>query len=738
MKKRLALLIVLLWTAVLSAQQPATSSLEEWFEAARQGDTETLSRLLDKGVDVNSTTRYNSTALHFAADKGHLEAVRLLLERGADPNVTDSFYSTTPLTWALSKGHREVALLLIDSKAENVAMALTFGIRGSNKALVEAALKSGKLKPSEIRGGMAAAERGKNDEIIELLRAAAEELPPLESYPVDAEKLHSYAGSYTAEAGGTTIEVSAGDGVLIARPPGQPPLTLRPVAEDRFQGVEMTGIEATFFGRAGMVEGVNVLQGSNRMTLRRSDLAEEDTAESSPAEEETDDAPMEDDDSGQQPVVRDEARPWPSFRGPGASGVADGQGVPLQWSVKDDRNILWKTPVDGIANSSPVIWGDRVFVTTAVSTSGDATFRTGLYGDVESVDDLSVHTWKVLCLDLKTGDKIWERVAAEGPPKGKRHLKSSQANPSPATDGKHVAAVFPSEGLYVYDMEGQLLWKKDLGLMDSGWFYDRSYQWGFASSPIIYKDRVIVQVDVHDQSYVAAYRLSDGKQLWRTDRDEIPTWSTPTISTLGERDELITNGTTIRAYNPDNGELLWSLGPNSEIIVGTPVVGQEMVYVTAGYPPVRPIYAVRAGAEGDLTLPEDADSSKDVAWSYDRGGTYMPTPLYYRGLLYLTANNGRLTCYDAQSGERIYRARVSVGGSFSASPIAADGRLYFSAEDGTVTVARAGRKYRELAVNDVGGTLMSTPAVSDGIMVFRTLKHVIAVAEQPASDSSSR
>ncbi|HSR52867.1 MAG TPA: PQQ-binding-like beta-propeller repeat protein [Acidobacteriota bacterium] len=729
MKKLVLTLLFLIAWSPLAAQD--SNGSEKWFEAARQGDVAELERLLDEGADINAVTRYNSTALHFAADKGHLEAVRFLLEKGADTNITDSFYQTTPLTWALSKGHDDIALLLIEKGAENVSMALTFGIRGGKKPLVEAALASGKLEPADIRGALASAEKAEKTEIAALLKEAVADLPPEEdAYSVRQEKLQSYTGRYAAADAGLVVEFKTGEGVLIAQVQGQPPLTLKPVAEDRFEGVEFAGIEIAFFGRGGMVEGFNLKQGSNEMTLRRS----EESASSQPEEaseegDEAEAAMAEDEDASETETVAPAgpAKPWPSFRGPRASGVADGQGAPLEWSVKDDKNVLWKTPVEGIANSSPVIWGSKVFVTTAVSSSGDSTFRTGLYGDVGSVDDLSVHTWKVLCLDLKSGQVLWEKVAAKGPPKGKRHFKSSQANPSPATDGRHLAVVFPSEGLFVYDLEGNLEWKKDLGVMDSGWFYDRSYQWGFASSPILYKDRVIVQVDIHDQSFVAAYRLSDGEELWRTNRDEIPTWSTPTISDLGGSDELITNGTTIRAYDPDSGKQLWSLGPNSEIIVGTPVVGDDLIYVTAGYPPVRPVYAVRPGAEGDLTLPEDTSSSDHVAWSYQRGGTYMPSPVYYRGLLYLTANNGRLTCYDGKTGERLYRARVSVGGSFSASPVAADGRLYFTAEDGTVTVAKAGSKYEELSVNDLGRTVMATPAISDGVMVFRAIGEVIAV-----------
>jgi outer membrane protein assembly factor BamB len=281
--------------------------------------------------------------------------------------------------------------------------------------------------------------------------------------------------------------------------------------------------------------------------------------------------------------------------------------------------------------------------------------------------------------------------------------------------------------LAAYDVNGRLLWKKDLGLIDSGWFFDVTHQWGHSSSPIIYQDSVIVQVDRQKDSFIAAYDLASGKELWRTSRtDEIPTWATPTVVRGKLGDELITNGTKIRAYDPETGKLRWTLGPNSEIAIPTPVAGTDLVYLMGGYAPVRPIYAVRPGASGDISLPKSATSSDAVAWTNGEGA-YIPTPLVYRGLLYALNVNGILTAYDAQTGERIYRARVGAGGAFSASPIAADGRLYFASEDGEVFVAKAGREYVELFKHDMKEVIMATPAISDGLIVVRTNQHVYGI-----------
>ncbi len=220
---------------------------------------------------------------------------------------------------------------------------------------------------------------------------------------------------------------------------------------------------------------------------------------------------------------------WPSFRGRQAKGVAEGYATPTEWSVEDGTNIRWKTPIAGLAHSSPSIWGDRLFVTTAVRTEGDPSLRVGLYGDIASVNEDVVQRWRVYGLDKNTGEILWERTAHEGIPKVKRHPKSTHANPTPATDGEHVVAFFGSEGLYCYDMDGELLWKKDLGVLNSGFFQAPQAQWGFASSPIIHDGRVLVQSDVLEDSFLAAFDIRDGREIWRTERDDVPTWGTPTV-----------------------------------------------------------------------------------------------------------------------------------------------------------------------------------------------------------------
>jgi len=422
------------------------------------------------------------------------------------------------------------------------------------------------------------------------------------------------------------------------------------------------------------------------------------------------------------------AQHWPAFRGANAAGVADGKPTAVKWNAPAGENVAWKTPVPGIAVSSPIVWGDRVFVSTAVGSDATQGIRTGLYGDVEPVTDSSKHTWRLLAIDRKSGKVVWDKVAYEGVPKTKRHPKSSQASATPVTDGRHVIVSFGSQGLYAFDFNGKLLWQKDLGTLNAGWFFDPDYEWGIGSSPIIYKNLVIVQCDIQRNSFLAAFDTETGREVWRTRRDEIPSWSTPTIFEADGRAELVTQATTFtRGYDPMTGRELWKYSGNSEITIPTPIVGPEVVVITNGYRGVQPIFAIKPGAKGDITLQDKATKSDFVSWSTTRGGPYIPTPVIYGDQLYVLQNNGVFASYKVATGEQVYQKRLGTGGSFSASPVAADGKIYCSSEDGDVYVIKAGPEYEELAKNSIGEVLMATPAISDGLIIFRGLKHVYAI-----------
>lgn len=421
--------------------------------------------------------------------------------------------------------------------------------------------------------------------------------------------------------------------------------------------------------------------------------------------------------------------PWASFRGSHAAGIAEGQGLPEKWDGQKGINIKWKTKIPGLAHSSPIVWGDRVFVTTAISSAGRDSFRPGLYGDGDASDDRSTHQWKLYAVDKNSGKILWDRTAYEGVPKEKRHIKASYANSTPATDGRYVVAFFGSQGLYAFDVKGRPVWNKDLGVLNAGAYDLPSYEWGTASSPIIYKDLVIVQCDTQTGSFLIAVNIKNGKTVWKTDREELPSWGTPTIYPGKDRTELITNASNfIRGYDPETGKELWRLGGSSKITAPTPVFSGDLIVVASGRRPEAPIFVIRAGASGDISLAAGKTSNEHIAWSKQARGSYMPTPLIYGKYLYVLSNQGVFDCYDLQTGAEIYRERLPHHGSgFSASPVAADGRIYLSSEDGDIFVVKAGQTFEILATNPIGELLMATPAISSGTMFVRSQQHLFAI-----------
>jgi outer membrane protein assembly factor BamB len=421
---------------------------------------------------------------------------------------------------------------------------------------------------------------------------------------------------------------------------------------------------------------------------------------------------------------------WPSFRGPNASGIAENYSTPVSWDMDTSKNIKWKTKIPGLAHSCPVVWGDRIYVTTA-SGEADAELKVGLYGNIEPVDDDSVHQWKVYCLDKNTGKILWEKTAHKGVPKVKRHPKATHANSTPVTDGKYVVAFFGSEGLFCYEMDGKLVWKKDFGLLDSAFFMVPSAQWEFASSPVIHQGVVIVQCDALNTAFLAALDIKTGKEIWRTTREDVPTWSTPTIHVGEKQTQIIVNGFKhIGGYDFKTGKELWKISGGGDIPVPTPVVAHGLVFINSAHGRLSPIYAIKLESEGDISLTEDETSNDSIVWSVRRGGSYMLTPLIYGDFLYNLQWNGSLSCFRAKTGELVYREQLGKMTGFSASGVAADGILYFSSEEGDIFVLRAGPEFEVLATNSMKDECMATPAISEGTLYFRTHHYLIAVSEK--------
>lgn len=426
---------------------------------------------------------------------------------------------------------------------------------------------------------------------------------------------------------------------------------------------------------------------------------------------------------------------WPSFRGPRASGIAEGFALPSEFDVPSGKNVLWKTAIPGLAHSSPVVWGGKLFVTTAVRKEKEAElgslYGSENYGSGDSVTDEGAHRFELWCLEAASGKVLWTRTAFEGPPAIKRHPKSTHANSTPAVDAKHVLAFFGSEGLHCYDHEGKLLWSKSFGVLDAGapngTDDTTNFQWGFASSPVIHGERVLVQCDIQEGSFVAALELATGKELWRTPRGEKPTWCTPAIAEHGGRTQVICNGFFhTGGYDLATGKELWKLVGGGDVPVPTPLVHEDVVFLTSAHGRLAPLRALLLTAEGEI--PAHPAESEHRLWELPNAGIYMQTPLVYGSELYACNDAGILACHDAATGERHYRERLGDGSyGFSASAVAGDGKLYFTAESGLVHVLAPGPEFARLATNDLGEPCLATPALSAGRLFFRTRSQLVAI-----------
>ncbi|HVS66172.1 MAG TPA: PQQ-binding-like beta-propeller repeat protein [Thermoanaerobaculia bacterium] len=683
----------------------ASDSAEALRAAARQGDLATIQRLHREGTPLDAADRWGKTALAFAAAEGHAEAVRWLLEQGADPNLRESFFGGAALDSALMEGHTEIAASLLGAGADQRAQVFDLAARRDELDLARAAAEGGPVSVSE-KQELVERHGGRGGEWKTLLdRLATVPDPPPPSY--SREQLATFTGDFEGWENDALAVVELSADRLSLRLDDADPVALEPAGEQLFQGAG--GVSVAFFGRAGTVEGLRVARsGTAPVTLRRSvadpvaDAARRVRAEAAAS------------DPARRTVN------WPGFRGDNGDGIGDGEAAPVSWNLETGEGVAWKADLPGLANSSPVIWNERVFVTSAVAEGGSVALETGLTGAGTEVEEATEHRWLVLAFDKRTGEKLWETEVGRGVPLTRRHFKATQANSTPATDGQHLVVIFPTAGLACLGLDGEIHWKHELGGLNAGGFNDPTLQWGYASSPTIFEDRVIVQVDVHDGPYLAAWELETGELLWKTERPEVaPSWSTPAVWETPAGTQIVTNASLIHGYDPSDGRELWSLGPSSVQVVSMPVIGDGVVYVGAGYPPAKPIYAVKPTIRGDVEV-EPGEPHAALAWSQERGGAYMPTPLLYRGLLYVVHHNGRLVAYEASSGDAVYKARFSRAGTFTNSPIAVDGRIYTGTEEGLLYVVEAGPEYRELAVHDFGEPLMATPAVSEGVLYVRT------------------
>jgi outer membrane protein assembly factor BamB len=407
---------------------------------------------------------------------------------------------------------------------------------------------------------------------------------------------------------------------------------------------------------------------------------------------------------------------WPQFRGSRSLGTAaDAPSLPETWSTT--QNVVWKTDIPGRGWSSPVVWGDRIFVTAVISEGKTEEARKGLYiGGERMKPPTDVHLWKVYCLDFQTGSIRWETTAHKGVPEGTRHIKNSYASETPVTDGERLYAYFGNLGLYCYDLDGKELWSRKLGT------YKTRFGWGTAASPVLYKDRLYVVNDNEEHSFLVCLDKKTGSEIWRVDRDEKSNWATPFVWENERRTELITSGTKkVRAYDLD-GKLLWELKGMSQITIPTPFAADGLLYIASGYVmnPLRPVYAIRPGAAGDISLKEGETSNAFIAWSYKAAAPYNPSPLVYGDYFYVLRDRGLFSCYDAKTGKPLYTDQRLGASAFTSSPWAYNGKVFCLSEGGDTIVIQAGPEFKLLGKNRLEELCLATPAIAHGSLIVRT------------------
>ncbi|MBL9202119.1 MAG: PQQ-binding-like beta-propeller repeat protein [Opitutaceae bacterium] len=426
------------------------------------------------------------------------------------------------------------------------------------------------------------------------------------------------------------------------------------------------------------------------------------------------------------------AENWPQFRGNGGQGRS-ATAAPLAWNVASGENIRWSTAIPGLGHSSPIIWGPHLFLTTADRPGPRPKLKTGVYGAGESYAENEPHQWRLLCLDRDSGRILWNKPGHEAVPRQERHLKASHANSTPATDGRSLVAIFGSEGLFCFEMDGTLRWKKDLGKMDAGPWNEPKLQWSFASSPLLHDGKVVVQCDVLSEQFLVVFDARDGRELWRTARQEVANWCTPAIAEANGRTQIVLNGwKQIGGYDFATGRQLWTLSGGGDIPVPAPLVVGDWAFFTSAHGSHRPIRAVRlAAAQGDITPPDIADSSAAIAWCHPKLGSYMQTPIVIGPLLWSCDWQGILTCVDRATGEIRYSERLlRAGSAFTASGVAAAGHLYFLNEDGEAFVVPAEGTFSVAARNRMDGLCLATPAVADGTLFVRTTEKLLAIGRR--------
>jgi len=415
---------------------------------------------------------------------------------------------------------------------------------------------------------------------------------------------------------------------------------------------------------------------------------------------------------------------WPQFRGPDSNQLTKEKNLPEDWS--DEKNIEWKYKLSGRGWSTPVVWGNKVFFTSAVLEDPSLQWEQRENGERRLINPSDAeYRWEVICLDAESGKELWKKNASAGTPKVPTHRENTYASETPVTDGKRLYVYFGMIGLFAYDLEGNLIWKKDLG------DYPLRGNWGTATSPKLWKNTLYLQIDNEDNSFLVALDAESGDEKWRVQRDEKSNWSTPLIWKNKVRTELVTGGKIARSYDLNTGDLLWELKMGGGRDIASPVADDEMIYVGnekrsdgGGF-----LFAVKAGAEGDITPGEGTTTSSGVAWSLSGSGMEMASPLLYEGLLYIVERRkGMIFCYNASTGDPVYKGtKIPEAGAFWASPWAVEGKIYCMDETGITHIIRAGEEFEVLSQNRLNDKFWASQAIANKSYYFRGVEYIYCV-----------
>lgn len=419
---------------------------------------------------------------------------------------------------------------------------------------------------------------------------------------------------------------------------------------------------------------------------------------------------------------------WPSFRGADSRGVAEHPGLPDKWSAT--KNVEWKVDLKGRGWSSPIVWGDQVFLTTVINQAGSETPKKGIYSRGNRGIPDTVHEWWVYCHNLKSGKRVWGRKVHEGVPKSAIHSKNSFASETPVTDGERVYCYFGNLGIFAFTLEGKPVWEKRFRPRQT------SHGWGTAASPVLHGERLYLVNDNEEDSWLLALDKRTGKEAWRVAREEKSNWATPYVWENSQRTEIITPGSDMTRSYDLSGKLLWSYREGmSRLTIAMPYADGDLLYVTSGFvnSPLKPIYAIRPGASGDITLDRSETSSKYVVWCQWKAAPYNPSTLLYRDRLYVLLDRGMLSALDPKSGRILYdRERIDGRHAFTSSPWAYNGRIYCLNEDGATTVFKVGDSFKQLHTNRLAedDMCLATPAIAGDRLLIRTSRRLYCIRNQ--------